>query len=393
METSKLNRFFAVALVLVLAATLAFNTRNWYSDNFLKVKTHIETHFSVFPKDDVLKRLFNEYMILTGRKHINDYVIMNDGRPVSDLVIGPRSMLLDDRANVVISLNDYLQKQETHFLFVSLPYKLYNNSELPRGYESTMIEDVSLFLTKLKANGVDVLDIREHMAKDFNSFAPLFFWGDFHWNNDGALYAYGKIGQQLNSRYGFGVDPKTWDLSEYERLTIEKAFSFPSAVQFLAESQGGEDIDILYPRFRCDLTVETFDLTVEGKRDVLASGDYPDVFIPSVISKDSQPLGYRSLNRFGQDRYRYTNTGSQAQQKILLITDSFGWILAPYLSTGVGTVDYLYLNYTNQQTYQILQNNHYDLVIYHISEGWINDSRNNGSSIETDYMYLGKPQQ
>ena len=379
-----LNRFCATIAVLALITIFFPRMSGLYAEKFNQSKATIESYFGKPAKEDLLKRLYRSYLYATGRSYINGIYILNDGRLHLNLESPSGPTLLSERANVIIELNNYLSEKNTPFLFIRCPNKLKDNSEIPRGYKSTGFQDSARFMAMLNAGGVDTLDLREEMINEGFDFTEMFYWGDHHWTAPAALWGFGKAGTLMNEIYGFNLDDRTWNPLEYEQITLNKTFV---GTESLRVSNVSEDITVLVPKFKTEFEILPLPENPDDEAEILASGDFAEVFTPKLLGNNSD-FTYVHLNAVRNNK-RYRNIGSAPNtNKVLLIGDSFAVPFVTYLANAVEFVDYLYLdNAGNQKFYPLLENEHYDLVIFLLYDGTL---VSDGTNIEKDRMYLGE---
>ncbi len=362
-KTACISRFCAVMAVAALCALFAWRSQFIYTEQYQRVKSNIETYFGVLPAglEKYTKRLFLYYLRFSNRKYVNGVYIMNDGRLVHDEVSDPP--LLPEKADSVIKLHNFLQGRNIPFLFVRAPNPMRASSDMPKGFDNTVIEDTARFMSMLHGGGVNTLDLRTEMTNEFADFADVFFWGDHHWNADGALWAYGKVGAAMNRDYGFRLDEKTWDPQEYERFVYHNAFIGTASVQTFDIA---EDIAVLTPKFETKLAASETPLDADAV--LLASGDFVDVFTPAAKEKSRTTFEYTDLNAIAQRPFeQYVSLAAAEDKKVLLLGDSFSWPFVTYLATAVKNIDYIYLypeNEERKKIYRRLENEDYDLVLY-----------------------------
>jgi len=389
-KTAKINRLCALCCVLAFCALFARKTGFFYTEKFLKVKADIERFYAVPPKKDFLYRLFFDYIKITNRKHINGVTILNDGRLMLD--VDHPIIYLNERADAITALKEYLEKKDTPFLYIRAPSKLRDNTQLPKLYDNDIIMNADRFTALLNDRGVDILDLREQMTCDNLNFADAFFYGDHHWTAETALWAFGKVGMIMNDKYGFQLDEKIWSPQEYDFFVYRKEF-LGSESSRINDPRLKEDITVIIPRFHTEFEIynKIADENNNGTvTEMAASGGFPDVFTPKVKNKNNEAFTYADLNSFGSGFWQYKNLTAREQKKILLVSDSFAYPFVTYLASALYCVDYLYLdNATNKKLYPILENENYDLAVFLVSDFVI--SYYTAPSFEDDRLFIGSP--
>jgi hypothetical protein len=401
---SKINRIGALVFALALCVSFAIRLPVFLSNQFSQippesgslfeqakqVRADIIEQLAVPPNELFFKRLFWDYLQLTKRGAVNGLIILNNGHLTLEYYYD--NAVLSAKADGLIELNDYLAARDIPFLFLRAPEPLRDNSQLPKGIASTVIEDTGQFMTQLKENGVDTLDLREVMTNENVDFSTAFFSGDFHWTAETALWAYGKTASLLNSEYGFSLDEKTWNPQEYESFTYKKTFD--SLATRIGDPRLGEDITALIPRFSTEFTLSDINVNnSDTENSIIASGDFVDVFIPRMRNDNIDTLSYNDLNPLYSGPIRELhNLAAGEQKRVLLIADSFAFPYITYLATAFEYVDYLHLhNEENKKLYPLLNSRDYDLVLFLVYDGVLLNLNEPGFAYEQTRMYLHMP--
>lgn len=370
---STINKICAFLFAAILALMLIFNGINWYAESFASLKESIEENFTAFPIeviDNGLKRIFGLYLRQTNRLVENGVITLVDGRRILEEHSASPSMFA--RADAIASIRDYLDTKDTPFMFVRVPTAIRDKTQLPMVLRDTVtiLEDVELFMERLREHDVEVLDLHAQMIQDDMDFAEIFYHGDHHWNAFGALYAYGQIAGFMNSAYGFNIDEKTWDINEYDVMTYQDAY-----IGYISGrlDNASEDTYALLPRFDTYIEAKSLNpFNPDEHMQTLASGTYQEVFVPRAYESNIEYMDY------WEDMYslppvfnRFTNTLAGEDKKILLLADSFGASLT-YFTTGLTTFDYLNLSVNNSPLmYPMLAEEQYDMVIFMLWDGFI----------------------
>jgi hypothetical protein len=368
----------------------------FYTDWFNKLKSGTDKLFESLPTEELSKNLFWEYLTLTKRNYVNGNIIMNDGRLVAYRMQAPP--LLEERADIVVKLNDYLRQRNIPLLFLRAPNPMRDNSDMPAGYENTVYEDGKRFLSILNDNSVATLDLREEMINAFPDFGETFYRGDHHWNTNGALWAYKETAARLIDGFGFEIDERTWDLNEYEQILYKDAFIGSASGQVGFKR---EDFVVLEPKFPTGYVIskkirKTFNPIEWQPYD---AGSFREVFLYTPQENEKNEYDYSKINLIVDYNIgkrvsttgRYINELAAEDKSVLLIGDSFGASYSTFLSTAVKQVDYMYLDYfdaDNMDLYPLLEESHYDIVLFLASEVTILAE---GTNIDKDRFYIGEP--
>jgi len=350
------------------------------------IKTNIENRFFELPNASFFDQVYYNYLRITGRNHFNGVTFLKDGRLMFDSL--NYNLFLKERTDGFIDLCIYFENTDTPFLFVRTPSKLKDNSEIPRAFsDNEIIQNADDLLQVLYENNVDTLDLRAVMDGEGIDYIPAFFHGDHHWTAKTALWAFDRIIDKLNSEYGFSIGEMTRDLHQYEHITYANAFLGEES-EAVNAFNNYEDITVLVPKFPTDFIVT--DNWDDGYREVAASGDFIDVFVPKVHNEHNDIFHYGDLNNIFRIFFRYENKEAPEKKSVLFIADSMGIPLSTYFAATFEKVDFLYLvNRQNHRLWSVVNENKYDFVIFLISD--ITISFEDEEFFENDRFFLGQP--
>ena len=355
---------------------------NLYIGIHSAVKEAIESNYSVLPRENDFEHLHYLYLRATLRGHFNRVTFLRDNRLMLDN-LKPQTYLTE-RTDVITKLGNYVKEKGADYLFVRIPSKLKDNSQLPLAYSNNdIIENGDILLKSVKENGNDVLDLRSEMMRDNVNFTNAFYLMDVHWTAETALWASGKIGEYLNEEYGYNLDLDVWNPGSYERVTFKKAFQ-GNEIRYTGGNRVFEDITAVFPAFYTNL--EKSDIGF----NITALGNFTDVFIPALYNENNNRFSDGDLGLQEWAVTRLVNNNSNNDKKVLLISDSFGLSLCTFFSLGFNDLDFVYLNRQTRDTlWQVFAEKDYDLVIFSVSDAVV--SLESSETFEEDRLYIGIP--
>jgi hypothetical protein len=248
----------------------------------------------------------------------NDWLFSNaDGELLDFMGLMQKDFVtLESYRNVLEDRRDWLAKFGVRYLFLPVPNK-------------TMMYEEYLPLRVRQEKGLTVYDqFVDHMRKysDFTDFLdlkaillkakeerPMFFRTDSHWNLDGSLVADQAIIQHLQQWF-----PQLQTLEQSDLKRNEIYHHGDLAILMHIQGEIGEKASALKVKDSCrnEDNRKLFGFINKNKE---LSGD--PRFLPEVNGCAGKPL------------------------KVLVIHDSFGYFLRPYLSEQFGQV--VYMNYSN----------------------------------------------
>lgn len=202
---------------------------------------------------------------------------------------------------------------------------------LPAGTEDYGNEDIDRFLYYLREKGVDTMDFREEMHRDGIDIDSMMYVTDHHWTTEAGLYAYGKLEDYLKEKLRCETDERIRDISNYTITTYHRWHLGSYGQRTGSWFAGIDDFDLITPNFKTQITNGSESGTMQEliynteplqKRDYLSRYTY-DAVLDKALSG-------------------YVNLDCKNDKKILLITDSFGKAVAPFLIMGFGEMRYMY---------------------------------------------------
>ena len=241
-------------------------------------------------------------------------------------------------ANNISEFNEYLKEKDIEMLYVQAPAKIENlsNGGMLDIYKDYTKENTDKFIEMLTNNSVDVLDLRKKMNEDNINYLDAFYKTDHHWRPETGLWATRKIANHINEKWNMNIDISLYDKEKYKDERYEKAFLGSNGRNATLSKAKLEDFNIISPIFDTNLTIEIPSL------DVNKTGTFREALINDSLigSKDY----YRNTTYLA---YGYGNKAlvhvknnliENSTENILFLKDSFGIVVLPYLSLGVGNI-------------------------------------------------------
>lgn len=335
----------------------------WSADLGSKVETTIATTF--FEKFNFVN-LNGAIRNLLGQKEMNGVVKLNNG-----YLLTTYGYVDDDtiqsRADNVAVFNDYLRNRGTSLLFAMCPYTSSKyDPQLPTGIEDYGNDDADRLMEAIKEEGVDTLDFRDTMHEDGIDQYDMMYRTDHHWNTAAGLYAYGKLEDYIVEKTGCSIDSKVADSSNYT-ITTYKNWHLGSRGQRTGSYfSGADDFDLYIPKF---------DTLVQN--DAGAVGSVPDiVYSMDALAQKDETSRYTYDSVLGNSLGHYINLNAKNDVKVLIITDSFGKAVNPYLMMQFAEIQYAYDTDVSGVTPDYIEAYDPDVVIcmYYLGNAVENDS-------------------
>ncbi len=224
------------------------------------------------------------------------------------------------------------EEYDIPLLYVQAPSKT-DVSPLPDGVEDAAGQEADRFLALLEKYDVATLDLRPVFRKAADSGEydedPLFFTTDHHWTPTGAFLGYQALCERLAKDYRFKIEKKLTDPGSFHRYTFEDIFLGSQGRRVGSLYAGLDDLDLWSPTFPTDFTYTVPIVGIEREGPFIIS-----LLFPERLAQQ----GYYDTNPYtiysGDDYLlaRAVNRNNPQGKRILILRDSFGCALTPFLS-------------------------------------------------------------
>ena len=262
-------------------------------------------------------------------------------------------------ANAVIGLDAFCQERGIGFVYVQIPFKV-SPIEDPEvsGVTDFSAQSAAGIVANLDAAGVETHDVYEDIREEGLSHHELFFVTDHHWKPETGLWAAGNLMEHLR-QLGYDVDPSLVDPSLFRADVYPHFFLGEYGRQVTMLQAEPDDISLLYPTYPTHLRFEipSRDMAVEGDFSILYDLWMVEVFDPYYRHPYSAYLyGNRPLERI-------YNLDAENDLHVLILHDSYGTTLIPFLSMGIAHIDAIDLRVFNGSVESFIETEQPDLVI------------------------------
>ena len=263
---------------------------------------------------------------------MNGVVKLNNGYLLTTLPYSSDEVLRT-YADSTIRFDEYLKNRGTVLVYANTPYTSSKyDPQLPIGINDYGNDNCDRFLQMLKDAGVDTIDFRETMYDDGIDQYSMMYKTDHHWTTKAGLYAYGVLEDYVVGKTGCDVDERISDIQNYTVTTYKKWHLGSRGQRTGIYYAGIDDFDLIIPNF--DTSIQNGAGTVGNMQDVMIN-------MEPLANKDyTSRYTYDSV--LGGSIGHFTNLDCKNDIKVLIITDSFGKAVAPYLAMGFAQIDYVY---------------------------------------------------
>lgn len=265
----------------------------------------------------------------------------------------------------MLTFKNFLDEKNIELLYVQVPPKI--DIETMQQYDiqdtSNVIADE--LLEQLENIGIDVLDLRKEMVRDGLNHWDFYYKTDHHWNNQAGLWAAAKIAGVLQKKYDFtGITPDIYNLNNYTVVKYTDWFLGSYGKTAGLAKASPEDFYLLKPNFETDISLNIPNLGINQ------SGSLFDVIYNYKQLDEKDYLGrspYEGFLYSNNHLNQITNYKKPNDKKILMIYDSYGRVVSPYLCLASAHMDILdlrqfgasvksYINQTNPDVVIVMYN-------------------------------------
>ena len=264
----------------------------------------------------------------------------------------------DDRTALMeylLRINKTCNNVNSKLLFVNkLEKTTYDSELLPDYYPYQFSSNFDSVTAEMISKGIDVLDLNDMVAENGIDKYSLFYKTDHHWTTKTGVWVSNCIAHKINEYYQIDFD--------FAKLSIENITVESHKSSFLG-SQGTrtgswytslDDFDYIYPNYPTNM-----DYVVRNK-NISLSGS----FLDTILYQKDYKEGYHAYMPATYDLTTITNHESNNGKYAVFVTDSFGGVVAPFLSQTFQRTDCVDLRYFSDNLEEYIQTNKPDVVIY-----------------------------
>lgn len=301
----------------------------WSVDLGNKFETDVAT---TFWKKFEFVNINGAFRKLFGQQEMNGVVKLNNGYLLTTIDYVDDETLQAYAKNVA-ALNSYLKSRGTNLLYVMTPYTSGKyNPQIPEGVLDFGNDDADRLVSYMQSMDIDTIDLRDTMYEDGIDHYDMMYKTDHHWNTAAGLYAYRHLESYIKEKTGCEVDSRISDISNYQ-ITTYKKWHLGSRGQRTGRYFAGiDDFELYIPNFKT--TIQSADGTTGTMQDLVINMD--------PLLKHDYTSRYTYDWVLDNSLDHFINLDCKNDIKILIVTDSFGKVVNPYLIMGFSEVEYIY---------------------------------------------------
>ena len=238
------------------------------------------------------------------------------------------------KANNIVEFGKYLSNENIELIYVQAPKKTQDYSdEMLNLYSDYSTKNIDNVINILKNNQINVLDLREKIRNENLDVKSLFFKTDHHWTGKTALWATKYIATEINNKWNMNLNFDLYNNNMYYTVSFENKFLGSSGRYITLSKAKSENFDIILPKFETNLTVNIPEFNIKDK-----TGDIWNTLFHKEILNRNDYYGTSTYDTYGYNDVsliHIKNNKISDDENILLLSDSFGAAITPYLSLGV----------------------------------------------------------
>ncbi len=273
---------------------------------------------------------------------------------------------MKQKVDAVQSLAEQCRARGSHFLFILAPGKISPHDTAYAGRIDFSNENADAFLAGLQEAQVDYLDLRNNMPPNGDAQRALFFQTDHHWLPSTARAATVQLSAYLNEHYGYRGDTSLLAAAHYTEEDYPQSWLGSLGKKITLARAQPEGFTLYYPDFSTSFQLEIPSMALKKE------GDFSSLYDMAVF--DESNIYERSL--YGAYAYgdraleQIRNHELQDDKRLLMVRDSFGDAVVPFLALQTPRLDTIDLRHFNGSLQNYIDQTHPDtvVVLYSIEE-------------------------
>lgn len=274
----------------------------------------------------------------------------------------------NDLKDYLLDLKGVCDSQGSQIIYIPTLKKDTSDSELlPSSYPYTYTSNLEDIKPLLEANGVSVLDYRALISQQNLETYSLFFKTDHHWIPSTGLWAAQGICEAINEDYQFNLESDRLDISNFSIKTYPSAFLGSEGKRVGAFYAGVDDFEVVTPTFPTHLTVKMGDIGFEATGSFSETMIFEDNITPDNLL-NRETTAYCTYMQGNHALVEIENHDLPEGKSALLIMDSYGCVVAPYLALAFQELNCIDIRSYSGSVEDYIKTTSPDIVIYAISD-------------------------
>lgn len=264
----------------------------------------------------------------------------------------------------LVKLNKTCKANNTELLYVNKISKdTTDKNLLPDNYPYIHSSNYEELEKALNSENIQILNIESIIEKNNIDKYQLFFKTDHHWTPKTGVWVSKLICDSLNQNYNYSLNSDLFDINNYTIETYKKAFLGSQGKRVGMYYAGVDDFDVITPEYKTNLEVKIPNESIDISGDFETTMLHRESITPdNLLNKDD--TAYDTYMRGNHPLVKIKNNNSTFDKKALLIMDSFGCVVAPYLSQAFEDLDCIDLRSFSDSLDEYVTKTNPDVVIY-----------------------------
>lgn len=259
----------------------------------------------------------------------------------------------------VMAFRDFIEDElGVPYLYIQAPCKICRlNPQLPTANMSSENEETDALLERLEGEGVPVLDLRRSLHAEGLSHYGSFFRTDHHWTVPTGLWAARTVAEELNVRYGLGLDADALAEENFSNRVWEGVFLGSWGRKVTAVFAQPEDFVLPVPNRSVHMALYRDGAVYEGGFEAL--------YDEGQITPENYYTGnsYGALLHGDCGYIRVENLDNPEGPVVAVLRESFAGAVGPYLSMAAGELHLIDARYYGGSTRELLREIGPDAVV------------------------------
>ena len=265
---------------------------------------------------------------------------------------------MENNATNVVALAEYCKTTSTQFVYVNAPTK---NCQLENDGLSGSIDysnqNGERLLSRLSDRGVKTLNLHPLMHENGKTHREQFFRSDIHWRLETGLRAAKEIVSFLNTNCGGGFERSYLDDDQFTTEFFPKSYVGSQGKKQGAFCVAPEDFTLLHPKYPTDVQYES------PSKGINKRGAFEVLYDMRCMAED-YPYWRDTTFLSGNTPFnRIRNYQISDESRVLVIHDSFGRFVVPFLALTSREIISIDLRFFNGSVRHLIETERPDYVV------------------------------
>lgn len=238
------------------------------------------------------------------------------------------------------SFKSFADEQNTPFLYVAAPSKINTNDKEVYGIIDYSNQNTQGLLALAEKDNINCYDLSSPIDKKYPNRHDAYYITDLHWKSETGLYVAKCLTNRLNNDFGLNISNDLLEPENFYAKKYKDGLLGSQGRKLTLSVANPEDISFWYPKYKTDIsvTIPTISFDKRGDFSLLYNQQLLDKIENGNPDYDKYDP-YGAFMRGGNALTRVVNHNASNDLKVLIVYDSFGRTVAPYLSQCFAEMD------------------------------------------------------